>query len=106
MNSQKVSQLVTAQPQQLQQSLVEQVSKQLRDGLQLGRDDPQPMDEGSGSRSVDCGSSDTSLDGPDWSLALIPDGPLGAPLVPRCPRPCCRALPSAGAASLQGLHAL
>ena len=64
MSSQDVSQLITQEVQQLHHSLVDELSRQLRD-IRVGRDaaDPTPRDRESN-------ASDTDMDGPDWSLYL------------------------------------
>ena len=64
MNSQDVSQLIAQEIQQLNHSLVDELSRQLRD-IRVGRDaaDPIPRDRESN-------ASDTDMDGPDGSLYL------------------------------------
>ena len=77
MNSQEVAQLIQPQLQQFQQQLgqplTEQVSKQLRDSLPLGRDGPHLMATRSGRRQNGDGLSDASVGGPGW-----PDWLMGA----------------------------
>ena len=64
MNSQDVSQLVAQEVQQLNHSLVDELSRQLRD-IRVGRHATDPIP-----RHRESNAGDTDMDGPDWSSYL------------------------------------